>query len=220
MSDLSPLQVRILEALVGLEPAWTLSGGGALVGFHLHHRTTRDLDLFLHGHRVLDDFAPKVIERLQEHGLEARSLRSARSHYQLQVADGRETILVDLVAEPVPTVEDPVSHELGAGRIQVDTEHEILVNKLCTLVQRSELRDLVDVRGLLAKGGDLARALVDAHRKDGGFSPMTVGWLLRGLEIETIGRAEGRSQDDIAGLVHFRDALLARIADLSRPGSD
>ena len=49
MGQLSDLQSRVLVALAGLEPRWTLTGDGALVGFHLGHRTTRDLDLFWHG---------------------------------------------------------------------------------------------------------------------------------------------------------------------------
>jgi hypothetical protein len=32
--------------LSGMQPAWTLTGGGALVGFYTKHRETRDLDLF------------------------------------------------------------------------------------------------------------------------------------------------------------------------------
>jgi hypothetical protein len=31
----------------GLQPPWTLTGGGALAGFHTKHRETRDLDLFV-----------------------------------------------------------------------------------------------------------------------------------------------------------------------------
>ena len=50
---LSPLQVRVLAALVGFEPRFTLTGVGALVGAHLGHRSTRDLDLFWHGAAVL-----------------------------------------------------------------------------------------------------------------------------------------------------------------------
>lgn len=46
---LTQLQSRILDRLAGTEPRWTLTGGGALVGFHTAHRTTRDLDLFFHG---------------------------------------------------------------------------------------------------------------------------------------------------------------------------
>jgi hypothetical protein len=30
----------------GIDPHWTLTGGGALAGVHLGHRETRDLDLF------------------------------------------------------------------------------------------------------------------------------------------------------------------------------
>jgi hypothetical protein len=47
-SRLSSTQVAILEALAGIEPRWTLTGGAALAGFHLGHRTTRDL--FWQGH--------------------------------------------------------------------------------------------------------------------------------------------------------------------------
>ena len=45
---LSSLQWRILRVLSKLRPAWTLSGGGALVGFYLKHRETKDLGLFWH----------------------------------------------------------------------------------------------------------------------------------------------------------------------------
>ena len=42
---LTALQWRILEILSALQPPWTLTGGAALAGFHLKHRTTKDLDL-------------------------------------------------------------------------------------------------------------------------------------------------------------------------------
>jgi hypothetical protein len=43
---LSAIQERVLVALAALRPQWTLTGGGALVGFYTMHRETRDLDLF------------------------------------------------------------------------------------------------------------------------------------------------------------------------------
>jgi hypothetical protein len=67
--------------------------------------------------------------------------------------------------------------------IEIDAEHEILVNKLCALLGRAETRDLRDVDALLRRGGDLRRALGDAPRKDGGFSPLTLTWVLQGLEF-------------------------------------
>jgi hypothetical protein len=46
LGKLSELQERVLVALAGIDPPWTLSGGAVLAGFHTAHRETRDLDLF------------------------------------------------------------------------------------------------------------------------------------------------------------------------------
>lgn len=215
---LSALQRAVLEALAPSVPPWTLSGGGALVGYHLGHRTTRDLDLFLHGHASLEDFAERAVQRLRDAGMEVHSVQSGRALRRLRVARGSETVLVDLVAEPVPYLEAPSPRSIGSASILVDTPHEILVNKLCTLVQRNELRDLLDVRGLLEIGGDLERALRDAPRKDGGFSPLTLAWQLSGMDLPAMGRAEGWPDRDVADLRDFRDELIERLSRLSRPG--
>jgi hypothetical protein len=53
LGRLSALQVRVLQALAALAPRWTLTGGGALAGFYLAHRQTKDVDLFFHGVAVL-----------------------------------------------------------------------------------------------------------------------------------------------------------------------
>ncbi len=45
---LSPLQREVLEGFFELAPGYFLTGGAALAGFHLGHRTTEDLDLFVH----------------------------------------------------------------------------------------------------------------------------------------------------------------------------
>jgi hypothetical protein len=214
---LSALQRAVLEAIAPSVPPWTLSGGGALVGYHLGHRTTRDLDLFLHGHASLEGFAEDAVQRLRDAGMDVHSVQSGRSMQRLRVARGGETVLVDLVAEPVPFLEAPDPRTIGAASILVDTPHEILVNKLCTLVQRNELRDLVDVRGLLGIGGDLERALRDAPRKDGGFSALTLAWQLSGMDLHTMGRAEGWPDRDVADLRAFRDELIERLTRLSRP---
>ncbi len=124
---LSPLQRRILAVLSGIEPAWTLSGGGALCGFHLMHRTTRDLDLFWHGRERLDQLRQLVVDQLEGERLEVEMLHGAASFQRIRVSDAREAVIVDLVADPLGTVEPPVTMTLAAGAIQVDTVHEILV---------------------------------------------------------------------------------------------
>lgn len=152
--------------------------------------------------------------------MEVRSLQSGSAFHRLQVESPEESVVLDLVAEPVATVEEPGEHALGKVRIRVDGPHEILVNKLCALVQRSELRDLLDVQELLARGGDLKRALRDAPRKDSGFSPLTLAWLLKDLSIQGPGRAEGWSEERLTALERFRRSLLETIGEGSRPGTE
>lgn len=216
-ADLSPLQQRILRALAGVEPQWTLTGGGALTGFHLHHRTTRDLDLFLHGRATLEDYATRVADRLRADGLRVSSVQSGTSMHRPLVATEGNTTILDLVADPVPVIESPERRSWGTHVIQVDTAHEILVNKLCALVQHSELRDLFDVWKLVEAGADLGRAVVDAPRKDGGFSPLTLAWLLKELALERAALAEGWPEERTRALAAFREALIARLRDLARP---
>ncbi len=55
----------------------------------------------------------------------------------------------------------PLAATIGATTIFIDTPHQILVNKLCALLGRSEPRDVEDIYVLLQNGGDLERALRD-----------------------------------------------------------
>lgn len=207
MPQLSRIQRRVLEVLAPIEPHWTLTGGAALVGFHLGHRTTRDLDLFWIGRSSLGELRREVASRLRGAGFEVAELRGGESFGRLQVQTAGEMVLVDLVAEPVGSVDQPEARSLGSTTIQVDTEHEILVNTLCALLHRSEVRDLFDIEALLAKGGNLLRALADAPRKDGGFSALTLGWALSGWAVAEAARAAGFGEH-ADRLADFRDRLL------------
>jgi hypothetical protein len=195
-SRLSPLQSRVLEVLAGL--GWTLTGGGALAGYHLGHRTTRDLDLFWHGRTSLDHLPAEVVRRLTEAGLESAILETAPAFRRVRVSDGVEVVPLDLVSDPVPVVEPPI--EMAAG-ILVDTRREILANKLTALLSRWAVRDLVDVRALVASGEDLDQGLRDAAAKDGGFSPPTLAWVLSTVPDEGL-------DDDLR---RFKTALIDRL---------
>jgi hypothetical protein len=107
--------------------------------------------------------------------------------------------------------------DIDGTAIQVDTPHEILVNKLCALLGRTELRDLVDVRVLLDAGGDFLRGLSDAPRKDGGFSPLTLAWLMQGFDVRTLCAQEGWSEPEAASLDGFRRELVTRLTEAGRP---
>ena len=89
--------------------------------------------------------------------------------------------------------------------------HEILVNKLCALLSRSELRDLIDVRTLALAGADLELALSDAPRKDGGFSPLTLAWVLDHLDVESLARSLSVPSSETSELLRFRAELVDRL---------
>ncbi len=214
---LTPLQWRILRVLGSLEPAWTLTGGAALAGVHLHHRTTRDLDLFWRGRRDLGAIPRQVEAALSSDGLAVQILQSSPTFSRIRANEGSETCLVDLVAEPAAALEPPLSLPLSAVTIAVDTSYEILVNKLCALLSRAEIRDLVDVQALLEAGGDLERALADAPRKDAGFSPLTLSWVLKGLEVRSMARALGWGSEQTEALARFRDSLVDRLLSSAAP---
>jgi hypothetical protein len=202
---------------VGLIPPFTLSGGAALAAVHTRHRDTRDLDLFWQAQRALDDAPSAVRARLESAGLVVTLLQSGEAFVRFEVRDGTETTVLDLVADPVPLAEPPVETDVDGARILVDTPHQILVNKLCALLSRSELRDLEDVAALLAAGGDLTRALSDAPAQDGGFSPLTFAWVLRELPIPALGRALGRPPESVLSATRFRDELVERVLAQSMP---
>ena len=140
--NLRPLQWKMLEILAGVEPSWILTGGAALVGFHFQHRTTRDVDLFWRGFDQLGALPAEIRRRLSAAGLEVEPIQSAPSFARFRVSDGADVCIVDLVAEPVQSVEPPLRVQLGTAMIAIDTAREILANKLCALLGRSELRDL------------------------------------------------------------------------------
>lgn len=215
---LTPLQEKVLLLLAEMTPPWTLTGGGALAGFHLEHRATRDLDLFWHARSELGSLGKEVTRILKRAGLAVEAAQTAPAFERLRVSDGREDLILDLVAESVPTIEAPAATTIAGTRILVDTPHEILVNKLCTLLHRKELRDLRDVRELLRRDGDLERALGDAPRKDGGFSPLMVAWILRGTSVQDMAPVGALTSEELAELVLFKDELVGRLTRAASPG--
>jgi predicted nucleotidyltransferase len=213
--ELTRLQIRVLHCLADMKPRFTLTGGGALVAVHLKHRETRDLDLFWQGRSVLDDIPGRAVQALESHGFDVTSLKRSPNFASYRLALGGDVVVLDLVADPTSVVEAPKVMDIEGVAIQVDTPHEILVNKLCTLLGRAEIRDLVDVRSLLAAGGDLERAVADAPTKDGGFSPLMLGKILDGLPLRRIAASANTPEGEIAQLEAFRRELVDRLTGLA-----
>ena len=105
------------------------------------------------------------------------------------------------------------------GRLRIDTLREIAANKICTVLGRAQIKDLVDLQLLLASGIDLSAALADAARKDAGVDPATLAWVLDQITISPDARLPGDT--DPRGLDDFRRDLvktLQRLAFAQTPG--
>jgi hypothetical protein len=187
------------------------------VGFHLGHRETRDLDLFWRQRADLGGLVPETCDALRTDGLDVATLRTAPAFAELRVADGNDSCVVDLVAEPFAPVEPPLTAEIEGTVIAVDTRRELLASKLATLLERSELRDLADVKALLDAGGNLEDGLRDAPLKDAGFSPLTLAWVLKSYDPRPAARALGLEERQTEDLLSFRETLIDHLTRLAMP---
>lgn len=208
---LSPLQRDVLREFFARERRFVLTGGGALVGFHLHHRTSDDLDLFAKPPVGIDEGRRALAAAAEALGGTVESLRAWPEFHRALVRRGEESVVVDLVVDRAPDVAPP---ETGPDGILLHSLREIAANKICALLGRAELRDLVDLREILSRGLDLQQVLADAERKDGGVSPATLAWLLDGVRIGPEADPPGVTAAD---LERFRRELVLRLRRTSLP---
>jgi len=210
-SRLSPLQMDFLEAFFRHESRFFLTGGAALVGFHLHHRSTRDLDFFATANH-LDEGDGALVRAASEIGATVENLQTSPEFRRRLVRKGDDAVVVDLVHDRTPQL---VADKPLVGNIRVDTPGEILANKLCALLSRAEIRDLVDVRALEAAGYGVEAALPAAMRKDGGLTPAQLAWVLSQIEIPAGADVPGEVEPE--ELARYARALRARLARLAFP---
>jgi hypothetical protein len=177
---LTPLQNELLDAFFGRERGFFLTGGAALAGFHLHHRETSDLDFFTTEADAFERGRHALRSAAADVGAELVVRQDVAGFCRFVATRGNEGVVVDLVWERVAQVR---GEKLDLGGIRVDPVEEILANKLCTVLSRSEERDLVDLFCLERAGFRIESALADALRKDGGCTPAALAYVLGQIRI-------------------------------------
>lgn len=177
---LTPLQRDLLLAFFERERGFFLTGGAALAGFYLHHRETTDLDFFTHDGEAFERGAFALRAAAAHLGAEVSVKQDAPGFRRYLVTRGDDSVVVDTVWE---RVKDAYPEKKAEGRIVLDSPEEITVNKLTTLVSRSEPRDIVDLMLLERSGCSIDAALPKALEKDGGCTPATLAWVLSQVSI-------------------------------------
>ncbi len=123
-SKLIALQRDVLDAFFRRERGFFLTGGAALAGFHLGHRTTDDLDLFTveatafeRGRFVLEAVAADL-------GGALHVRQDAPGFKRLVLTRGDEGLVVDLVKDVSPQLH---SEKLDRDNIRVDDADVIIL---------------------------------------------------------------------------------------------
>lgn len=189
-TSLSPLQRDFLAAFFKLTDRFFLTGGAALVGAYGLPRQTRDLDLFtLHpeGLRPAHEFASAAAASI---GADLEILQTFTTFRRYLLRRDEEAIEVDFVHELAQQVS---ARKLHHGPYIFDPLEEIFANKICTLVGRSEVRDLWDVYHLIGRGYDLFQGIEHANIKDGGVDLESVLFVISSLNWEALKKAARRA---------------------------
>ena len=206
---LNKLQNDFLQTFFAHENNFFLSGGAALVGFYFGHRETHDLDLFTLENEIENGFR-LVNEVAKELNASVESIQTSPDFRRLLVKRSDEAIVVDLVREYVFQIktEKPL-----INGIRIDSPEEILANKLCALLSRSEIRDLVDVRELENAGFSLENALQAAAKKDSGLTPAQLAWVLNQIKFGDDLRPPGNlSLSELRSYLNDLNDRLKRLA--------
>jgi predicted nucleotidyltransferase component of viral defense system len=124
-----------------------LTGGTALAAYYLHHRASDDLDFFCFAD--IDSITIKSVAEKIGETLGASRVRFSRLYDRNQFfyETGDEEYKVEFTKYPFPQLHPP---EIFDG-LRVDSEFDIAVNKLMTILDRFDPKDFVDLYFLLSR---------------------------------------------------------------------
>ena len=137
----SPAQREVLTQLIthpDIEKNFFLTGGTALSVFYLHHRLSDDLDLFTKDFSNLAEIDFWIKTNWPKENV---SIKEASHFLSLLI----KNVKVDFVIDTLSIDEERERYMFENGRyLFVDTISNIVSNKFCTVVSRTEPKDYMD----------------------------------------------------------------------------
>jgi dihydrofolate reductase len=101
LPGLDRFQEEVLTAFFQRQGGFFLTGGAALAGFYLNHRTTKDLDLFTTEDR-LDEGEQVLADVARGAGAKLERIQSSSTFRRFLLTRGTESLIVDLVRDTAP----------------------------------------------------------------------------------------------------------------------
>jgi predicted nucleotidyltransferase component of viral defense system len=134
----------------GLLDGFFLTGGTCLAVFYLHHRISRDLDIFTVEDRDLTEIAGPLGAALRPQ----RTIAAANGYWSGVVDDVR----IDLVVDPLSSAGPRPTVSIDGTPVALDVLENIGPNKISALIARGAARDAVDCYLLYGSDPDRFRA--------------------------------------------------------------
>ncbi len=144
-------QREILDTLLGnqvISESFFLTGGTALSVFYLHHRVSKDLDLFSTTRMDLRELSVWIKRKW---GRDCVAIKEDKEFVSFLL----EGVKVDLVVDPLSNIDEKRPRvSLSNNQLMVDTVDNIVSNKLCAMASRTEPKDYVDFFFVMKAIGD------------------------------------------------------------------
>lgn len=162
---------------------WT--GGTVLSEFYLHHRLSEDIDLFCENEEVnqevIEVFLKKSQSRLGFQSIERTQFLGLFSYHLIY--NQKESLKVDFSYYPFPRIEKGSKYK----NIEIDSLHDIAVNKVHTIAMKPRARDFIDLYFIIKeKKYEFHQLLMDVKVKfDWHIDPIELGsQLLRAQDLK------------------------------------
>lgn len=169
-------QREIIVALVNqkiLQDNFFLTSGTALAVFYLHHRRSNDLDFFTLKPTDLGEI-DFILKTKWKNSF--TKIKESSNFLSVLIQD----VKVDFVIDPLSFEEEREKYFLTSNDfLLVDTAHNIVTNKFCTIASRMEPKDFIDFYFInrKLKISSLEKLYEEARKKDAIFDdPPTVAY--------------------------------------------
>ena len=209
---LTALKKDFLKEFFLVENRFFLTGGSALGIFYFEHRYSYDLDFFTINKSIDWKHFESILRNICDNiSAEIEPVTRSPSFQRFQLRRGNEHEILDFVIEWVEQI-DLKKNKFGS--IIVDTIDEIGTNKICTLLGRSEVKDVIDLYFLSKNGFDIISHIELAMKKDGGLNPAILSYIVSGITINELPEylIEKLSIDDLNSFISNLKNDLAKFA--------
>jgi len=188
-----PLQDKVLATLDGAGTRFYLTDGTVLSRCYFHHRYSDDLDFFVNDDSQFGQYMISVYSALKRAGI-ALELTIDESRFKRIVAD--QVLKIEFVND-VPFYLGEPQQIPKFPFAAIDNLQNILANKITALRDRTEIKDLVDIREIaLQTRPDWKMIFSAADSKSAGIFPPEITEKMENFDLDSLERINWITKPD------------------------